>query len=140
MTIYYLAIAIENIHSIPCIVWKNYLCIYETLTKVYNCSEFSGNVDGLSATYNDRSDDSVTGNFAPYCQELYNARDIPYGFRHKALPGYDAGTSLKIPIESCSPLGVQFVHHYLCISQRPVRNSSPSRCNTDLYTDFYYKY
>ena len=71
---------------------------YETLTKVYNCSEFSGNVDGLSATYNDGSDDSVTGNFAPYCQELYNARDIPYGFRHKALPGYAAGTSLIIPI------------------------------------------
>jgi hypothetical protein len=70
---------------------------YETLTKVYNCSEFSGNVDGLSATYNDGSDDSVTGNFAPYCQELYNARDIPYGFRHKALPGYAAGTSLIIP-------------------------------------------
>ena len=34
---------------------------------------------------------AVTGNFAPYCSELYNPRDIPYGFRHKSLPGYDAG-------------------------------------------------
>ena len=64
---------------------------YETLTKVYNCSDLEAARDGLTATYNDGSDPSQTGNFAPYCSELFNARDIPYGFRHKALPGYSAG-------------------------------------------------
>jgi hypothetical protein len=63
---------------------------YETLTKVYNCSAFEANL-GVAATYNDGTDPAVTGNFAPYCSELYNPRDIPYGFRHKSLPGYDAG-------------------------------------------------
>ena len=64
---------------------------FETLTKVYNCSEFEANLDGITATYNDGTDPSETGNFPPYCSELFNARDIPYGFRHKSLPGFDAG-------------------------------------------------
>ena len=64
---------------------------FETITKVYNCSDFEAGLDGLVATYNDGSDPAETGNYAPYCAELFNSRDIPYGFRHKALPGYDAG-------------------------------------------------
>jgi hypothetical protein len=43
---------------------------------VYNCSEFSNADVGISATYNDGADASVTGNHAPYCQELYNARYV----------------------------------------------------------------
>jgi len=63
----------------------------ETLTKVYNCSSLESTLDGFSATYNDGSVPGEHGNFPPYCLELFNSRDIPYGFRHKSFPGYDAG-------------------------------------------------
>ena len=62
---------------------------FETLTKVYNCTEFSNPAAGVYPTYNNSN--SSTGNKAPFCMELFNPRDIPYGFRHKSLPGFSDG-------------------------------------------------
>ena len=62
---------------------------YETITKVYNCSDFENPENGVFASYNE--DNSTSGNHAPYCRELFNPRDSPYGFRHKSIPGYTDG-------------------------------------------------
>jgi len=62
---------------------------FETLTKVYNCTEFANPDAGLYPTYN--MSNASNGNKPPFCMELYNPRDIPYGFRHKSIPGYSDG-------------------------------------------------
>jgi len=62
---------------------------FETLTKVYNCTEFTNPAAGVYPTYN--MSEASTGNKPPFCMELYNGRDIPYGFRHKSIPGYSDG-------------------------------------------------
>ena len=60
-----------------------------TVTKVYNCSELNNPSEGISPTYNPPG--STDGNKYPYCKELFNPRDIPYGFRVKSIPGYADG-------------------------------------------------
>ena len=69
---------------------------YETITKVYNCSDFENPENGVFASYNE--DNSTSGNHAPYCRELFNPRDSPYGFRHKSIPGYTDGFPFFIDI------------------------------------------
>ena len=64
---------------------------YETITRVYNCSAYENADAGIYATYNDNSSATTHGNHYPFCQELFNGRDIPYGFRHKSIPGFEAG-------------------------------------------------
>jgi hypothetical protein len=62
---------------------------FETLTKVYNCTEFANPALGVYPTYN--TTNGSTANQAPFCMELFNPRDIPYGFRHKSIPGFSDG-------------------------------------------------
>ena len=45
-----------------------------------------------------RDSNSTSGNHAPYCRELFNPRDSPYGFRHKSIPGYTDGFPFFIDI------------------------------------------
>ena len=74
---------------------------YETITRVYNCSAYENADAGIYATYNDNSSATTHGNHYPFCQELFNGRDIPYGFRHKSIPGFEAGFPYFFDINLC---------------------------------------
>ena len=47
----------------------------KTISKIYNCSQIA------NATYDLRVEGTnITANNAPYCAELFNSRDVPWGF------------------------------------------------------------
>lgn len=82
----YAPFGVDSVFKLGTDIYRQDLDNLDNITRYYNCSDPM--LVPYPATYNDSS---TTSNQRPYCKELFNMYNIPYGFKAKNLPGFTDG-------------------------------------------------
>lgn len=82
----YAPFGVDSVFKLGTDIYRQELDNVDSITRYYNCSDPL--LVPFPATYNLSS---TTSNQPPYCKELFNPYNIPYGFKAKNLPGFEDG-------------------------------------------------